>query len=426
MTNPKSYVEMIQQEIDASRSSRLWNDAINMLVTVSESVFSRAAHFILELLQNAEDACSQIHNSQGEIEFLISPNRIKISHNGAPFNEQDVNAICGVRSSKKPEEGTLGYLGIGFKSVFKVTDCPEVHSGGFHFKFDRSACKNTSAEPWQIRPIWVEQASEPVDNTLTTFILHFRSSEAYQQTLEELHKLDVHIFLFLRWLKKLTFNDEVTHKTRVIENLGEKDKIISVRRDGTIRRFAVFRRKIPVPVEIASDPALEFYRRQKVKQREVVLAFGVDDEDNLEPIDEASTLGSVSSFLPLVEERSGAKFLVQSDFLVQPGREAIQYELCWNRWLLAEASEAAKEAIEDFKKNPKWKTCYLSVFDFTQYWGQAPFEKLFKPYLHDPIASYLESSETYPTTSGVMSYTSCKNEYGVRYLREKIKEVERP
>jgi hypothetical protein len=26
----------------------------------------------------------------------------------------------------------------------------------------------------------------------------------------------------------------------------------------------------------------------------------------------------------------------------------------------------------------------------------------------------------------VMSYTSCKNEYGVRYLREKIKEVERP
>lgn len=399
MVDPKSYVEGIQQEIDDSRSSRLWDDAIHMLVTVSESIFSRSAHFILELLQNAEDACSRIQNNRGEIEFFISPERVRISHNGAPFEDADVNAICGVRSSKKPEEGTLGYLGIGFKSVFKVTECPEVHSSGFHFKFDKSACKNPSDEPWQIRPIWVHQAPEPINDTLTTFIFPFRSSEAYQQTLEELRKLDVHIFLFLRWLKKLTFNDEVRNKTRVIENLGEKDKIISVRRDGTIRRFAVFRHSAFVLPEVAGDPALEFYKRQKVKQREVVLAFGIDAQGNLEQIEEASTLGSVSSFLPLIEERSGAKFLIQSDFLVQPGREAIQHELCWNRWLVSEAAELAKNAIDEFKKHPQWKSQYLSVFDFTSLQGEA-FEKLFKPYLHEPVASYVESAETYPTPSG--------------------------
>ena len=30
----------------------------------------------------------------------------------------------------------LGQKGIGFKSVFRVTDCPEVHSNGYHIRFD--------------------------------------------------------------------------------------------------------------------------------------------------------------------------------------------------------------------------------------------------------------------------------------------------
>ncbi|MDP2916920.1 MAG: hypothetical protein Q8O16_03190, partial [Dehalococcoidia bacterium] len=206
--------------------------------------------------------------------------------------------------------------------------------------------------------------------------------------------------MFLKWLKKLLVIDEVTGRTTVIENLGEQGRIISVRKDGVVQRFVVFRRNSAVPAEVANDPTLEFYKRQKVKQREIVLAFGVDDSDNLKQIEDASALGSVSSFLPLVEERSGAKFLIQSDFLVQPGREAIQYELSWNRWLISEAAETAKEAINEFKKHPKWKTDYLAVFNFTEYWGQAAFDKLFRPHLQEPLTSYLQSSEIYPTISG--------------------------
>ena len=29
-----------------------------------------------------------------------------------------------------------GQKGIGFKSVFRVSDCPEVHSNGYHIRFD--------------------------------------------------------------------------------------------------------------------------------------------------------------------------------------------------------------------------------------------------------------------------------------------------
>src|SRR5260370_20527137 len=152
MTDPKSYVEKILSEIKESRGTRLWKDSVNMLNTVSESIFSRSAHFILELLQNAEDAGPSSGVDKGEVEFRISQNEITVVHNGAPFSEANVDAICGVRSTKKPEEGTLGYLGIGFKSVFKVTDCPQIHSGGFHFKFDRSAHLDSANEPCRIMP----------------------------------------------------------------------------------------------------------------------------------------------------------------------------------------------------------------------------------------------------------------------------------
>jgi len=354
MSTPKACVETIRKEIELSRDARLWQDSINMLNTVSESIFSRSAHFILELLQNAEDACARINNHSGEIKFIITPSHIRVVQNGAAFDDEDVSAICGVRSSKKPEQGTLGYLGIGFKSVFKVTDCPKIHSGGYHFKFDKSQFTDPANEPWQIIPIWLDGFTAETDTNATLFLLPFKDQHVYDQTREELDKLDVHIFLFLKWLKRLVIVDQLAAKTQVIENLGETNGVVSLRRGQRHSRFVVFRRIVSVPPDVATDPALEFYRRQKVKQREVVLAFGVDENGNLRRIEEASTLGSVSSFLPLVEEKSGAKFLVQSDFLVQPGREAIQYELAWNQWLLHEAAELGKDAIEQFKLHPAW------------------------------------------------------------------------
>lgn len=208
MPTPRDYVEKVRCEIEASSRSRLGRDSVNMLNTVSESVFSRSAHFILELLQNAEDAGPKTGSAEGEIEFSISPNRIRISHNGIPFTEANVDAISGVRSTKKPQEGTLGFLGIGFKSVFKVTDCPQVHSGDFHFRFDKGAHADAPNAPWQIMPIWQETTPEPIDASRTTFLLPFRKGvDVYRQTLDELKKIDVHVFLFLHWLRKLTVVD---------------------------------------------------------------------------------------------------------------------------------------------------------------------------------------------------------------------------
>jgi len=111
---------------------------VNALKLISQVVFTRSSGFILELIQNAEDAGLGLE-TPGAFEIRLNEDRVKVVHNARPFSDDNVKALCSIRSSKKPEKGALGYLGIGFKSVFKITDCPEIYSNGFRFKFDRNA-----------------------------------------------------------------------------------------------------------------------------------------------------------------------------------------------------------------------------------------------------------------------------------------------
>jgi hypothetical protein len=59
----------------------------------------------------------------------------------------------------------------------------------------------------------------------------------------------------------------------------------------------------------------------------------MDAEGNLDPSPATAMYGGVYSFLPLGESNSGVKFPIQADFLVQPGREAVNEEAAWNQWL---------------------------------------------------------------------------------------------
>src|SRR5690242_15168724 len=87
------------------------------------------AHFIYELLQNAEDALRRRGPWDGprSVTFDLSANALRVEHYGAPFTEADVRGICGIAESTK-DLTSIGRFGIGFKSVYAFTDRPEVHS----------------------------------------------------------------------------------------------------------------------------------------------------------------------------------------------------------------------------------------------------------------------------------------------------------
>ena len=55
-SNRRATVEAIRTEFESSRGSRIWTDFVNALRLVSQVVFTRSSGFVLEFIQNAEDA----------------------------------------------------------------------------------------------------------------------------------------------------------------------------------------------------------------------------------------------------------------------------------------------------------------------------------------------------------------------------------
>lgn len=400
-SDKKAVVEGVRKEIEASKGSRIWQDYVNALKLISQVVFTRSSGFILELLQNAEDAGLGIEKP-GVFEISISQSRVKVVHNARPFSEENVKAICGIRSSKKPEKGTLGYLGIGFKSVFKVTDCPEIYSNGFQFKFDRNHHDWTEPlnTPWHVLPLWIDSPSEAVDNEKTTIVIPIREGVDRTALMQEVEKLRTELYLFLRWIRTIRITDEVLGRTWTLESVGEDTEGISTLKHGTEEyRFKIFRRIVAVAEWVRQDRLTQEYRAN-VTNREIAIAFALDKFGNLAPSDAGAMYGGVYSFLPLGEAKSGAKFPIQADFLVQPGRDSINYEAKWNRWLVREVASLCREAIDAFKKHPNWKYQFLPAFEFNKSKGFESYEKLFGPELIEAVEKFLENDECVPTEDG--------------------------
>ena len=72
-----------------------------------------------------------------ELHLECSQEALVAFHNEKGFQAKDLYAMCQVGASSKPKgSGKIGRKGIGFKSVFQVTDCPVVLSPPFRFCFD--------------------------------------------------------------------------------------------------------------------------------------------------------------------------------------------------------------------------------------------------------------------------------------------------
>ena len=104
-----------------------FDDGIKRLL---KDLYPDNAHFIYELLQNAEDAQAT------EVRFILKEDGVEFEHNGDRlFSIQDVKAITSIGSSTKKDDSTnIGKFGVGFKAVFAYTETPEVASGEFHFR----------------------------------------------------------------------------------------------------------------------------------------------------------------------------------------------------------------------------------------------------------------------------------------------------
>ncbi|MGC8988227.1 DUF3883 domain-containing protein [Infirmifilum sp.] len=404
--------EEIQREWFDIAVSRVGSTLDNLLGLVSELLFIEPGQFLWEFLQNAEDAGLELGRHGRTFEVTLYGDKVVIEHDSKPFTEEDVRNLCFTISSKKPSRGYKGYIGLGFKSVFKISDHVEVYSGDYSFMFSekwwrenedylrRKGLELRRMEVlWRVVPIPIRR-EQHIPPGKTRFVIYFKDPrEGYEAVAKALDELRPHLFLFLEYVNRVVVEDKVRSIRKSIEwsfeDVGEFDgvKIEKVRvnvaegkmKDNvvenlktTVSKFLLFRKEVEVPRDIKEDPVTQRAKRGDVVKREIAVAFALDPRtEDLTPVEEGQFWG-VYSFMPLHEASTGLKFLIQGDFIVQPGRRQVNYEAKWNHWLFQEVARLIKHVIKYLAE--KYTGSYLAVLDYKEV-EDPVYVRLIKPYV---------------------------------------------
>ncbi|KAL8952363.1 MAG: hypothetical protein Q9222_001725 [Ikaeria aurantiellina] len=183
------------------------------------------------------------------------------------FTTKDVEALCDIKQSTKTTTSAIGKKGIGFKSVFKISDVVHIRSNGFQFCFDRK--------------------DGPFGMDLQPSVL-----------------------LFLRNIEELSIKTPFSHKDMTCT--GRREQIASVE-------------TTPMPVEDDDDnddgsiisartQYMMFRSELESLDTEIVLAFPCTPGRGLRT-------QQVHNFLPMRDY--GFKFIIHADFHLTSNREGI-------------------------------------------------------------------------------------------------------
>lgn len=366
--------------------------------------YSDQAHFIYELIQNADDAGAT------SARFILESDKLIFAHNGKrhfsisnPETEDkdskegnlgDINAITGIAfSNKKTQENKIGKFGVGFKSVFQYTATPCIYDPNFRFCINR-----------YIVPIALE-ADFPYrrpDETLFVFPFDHEdrnSVETYKDIEGKLKGLSYPI-LFLKSLldisfeignliglygksieKTYEFEDTIAEKICLMKNSG---KSITSKYLWLLSRF---------------------YGEFKYS-----VGFFLDENNHLTPANE-----SAFCFFP-TKETTGLNFLVHAPFLLTDSREGIRAGVAHNNDFINMLSELAADSmlyLRDIGERTSVQLITDDIFSIIPIKEDAFCDVddtsriSFKPF-YSAIKNVFKTKELIPTRNG---YTVGENAY---------------
>lgn len=387
----EDYLLDIDEESDRVKrgAKSLQKKLNNALKLLSDDLYSKKAHFVLELIQNADDNNYE-EGVVPQLVFNLTSERLVLVNNETGFEEAHVRALCSVgESSKANKSGYIGEKGIGFKSVFTVSNSPEIHSNDFHFRFDRADQSNLLGF---VVPHWCDQLDEAKPN-VTTIILPF-AKEGFESSQVTLEGLDARLLLFLSKVRKIVLQrdgDTVTYLRRDEEGLSylstrtERPNTQPKIEESHFVRVSVDFKMKEVPDE----------KRPDILTSSVVLAFPVDSKGTASP--ESSS--QVFAFLPI--RQVGFKFSIQADFILNSSREDILTDREWNKLLRNAIAVAFKTAIATFKKTDELAFSFLKFLP-----ADGEISDPFFRSLSDGIIGQLAQTECLPSASGQWKHPS--------------------
>lgn len=148
-----SQVEEIRsQELESIRSEISKGRRDHVLMTLDERGGAQelvrqqySGRYPFELLQNANDAAAE-SRQPAPVEFVLTEYSLIVGDGGIGFGPNEVEAICRLGRSSKNPANSIGYKGLGFKSVGEISSRPQIISKTLMFEFNEDRVKWTVQE----------------------------------------------------------------------------------------------------------------------------------------------------------------------------------------------------------------------------------------------------------------------------------------
>ena len=300
-----------------------------------EDLYPDSAHFIFELLQNAEDTGAT------EALFQLTKDSLVFEHDGRSFTNEDLEGITDIGDgTKSDDDDTIGQYGVGFKAVFAYSETPHVYSPTLSFRISDL-----------VLPFSIPNDLKIGDRT--RFVFEFNNAKkspelAHEEVKGALEKLPSTTILFLRSLEKIEWS--IDGKGAEITQNRYSDRHIEVLKSKGGRK-------------ISSSHYLIFSELVNgYKQHHMAVAYELDFLPKSElgsytkstPLAKqmklvAASPGQVAIFFPAEKETSNLKFHLHAPFVPELSRASIK-DTEVNDPLFLQLSDVVKRSLHDIKK----------------------------------------------------------------------------
>jgi hypothetical protein len=311
---------------------------------IVEELYPDSAHFIYELLQNAEDV-NATHAA-----FGLFTDRLTFVHDGRPFEERDMWAITDIgEGAKAGDDDKIGRFGVGFKAVFAYSDTPSIWSPTYSFKITDLVLPH-------------EIAARPDIGGLTRFEFPFNNSKkapavAYREVLAGLEELAEHTLLFLTHMESIrwTLGGDVNEIARVRHSAEHIE--IKRRVNGRTTKSAHFLRFLePAAGAERQNVAVAFDLELLPEAGTFDPARAIHEQVRIAP----ANPGRVAVFFPAEKETSGLRFHVHAPFVPELSRASVK-ETPVNEPLFAQLAVVTARSLNRIRDLGLLVTDFLGV-----------------------------------------------------------------
>lgn len=347
---------------------------------IVEELYPDNAHFIYELLQNAEDTGAT------EVCFTLTENYIIFEHNGRPFNEKDIWGITDIGEGTKDDSGDkIGRFGVGFKAVFDYSETPKIWSPSYSFIINDLVLPTAIYERTDLE-------------MKTCFEFPFNSPKkdaktAYKEIKSGLKELAETTLLFLNNINSIKWEIKGIEKGNIVKII-HKNNHVEIKKNTEIFNNKIVNPNINLNIpnsirnknmsndvrsvvttishhETFSSHYLCFSKTVSFnKNYHVAIAFrlklnGILEFDPLKPIYSQMkivpvNIGTVAVFFPAKNETSGLRFHLHAPFITGLDRASVK-DTPANDSLFKEIAALSAESLHNICKSDLLTIDFLNI-----------------------------------------------------------------